>query len=184
MKILFITADRCDDSELFYPYYRLLEEDFEIDIASFQKTKISAKYHFEIAADLSVDDVNGNDYDALLLPGGMAPEKLRQNEKVLSIVNCCGEAVQKNRPVIVINNKQGLKFSGICTVIPLSSKVEKLEKTHCNVLIKKSTDFNTTAMLKKYGTGYGINNIYDELGCYGDCLCIGLFPSNRQKAYK
>lgn len=37
-----------------------------------------------------------------------------------------------------INNKQGLKFSGICTVIHLSSKVEKLEKTHCNVLIKSS----------------------------------------------
>ena len=47
--------------------------------------------------------------------------------------------------------------------------------------MKKSTDFNTTAMLKKYGMGYGINNIYDELGCYGDCVCIGLFPSNRQK---
>ena len=58
--------------------------------------------------------------------------------KDVSTVNCCGEAVQKNRPVIVINNKQGLKYSGICTVIPLSSKVEKLEKTHCNVLIKSS----------------------------------------------
>lgn len=58
--------------------------------------------------------------------------------KDVSTVNCCGEAVRKNRPVIVINNKQGLKHSGICTVIPLSSKVEKLEKTHCNVLIKSS----------------------------------------------
>ena len=56
--------------------------------------------------------------------------------KDVSTVNCCGEAVQKNRPVIVINNKQGLKYSGICTVIPLSTKVEKLEKTHCNVLVK------------------------------------------------
>lgn len=108
MKILFITADRCDDSELFYPYYRLLEEDFEIDIASFQKTKISAKYHFEIEADLSVDDVNGNDYDALLLPGGMAPEKLRQNEKVLSIVN---EFHNANKPIAAICHGQQILIS-------------------------------------------------------------------------
>lgn len=58
--------------------------------------------------------------------------------KDVSTVNCCGEAVQKNRPVIVINNEQGLRFSGICTVVPLSSKIEKLEKTHCNVFIKSS----------------------------------------------
>lgn len=108
MKILFITADRCDDSELFYPYYRLLEEDFEIDIASFQKTKISAKYHFEIEADLSVDDVNENDYDALLLPGGMAPEKLRQNEKVLSIVN---EFHNANKPIAAICHGQQILIS-------------------------------------------------------------------------
>lgn len=108
MKILFITADRCDDSELFYPYYRLLEEDFEIDIASFDKTKICAKYHFEIEADVSVRDVDSKQYDALLLPGGMAPEKLRQNEKVLSIVK---EFNNDNKPIAAICHGQQILIS-------------------------------------------------------------------------
>lgn len=108
MKILFITADKCDDSELFYPYYRLLEEDFEIDIASFEKTKVSAKYHFEIEANLSVNDVDSKNYDALLLPGGMAPEKLRQNEKVLSIVN---EFNNNNKPIAAICHGQQILIS-------------------------------------------------------------------------
>lgn len=108
MKILFITADRCDDSELFYPYYRLLEEDFEIDIASFEKTKVSAKYHFEIEADLSVNDVDSKNYDALILPGGMAPEKLRQNEKVLGIVN---EFNIANKPIAAICHGQQILIS-------------------------------------------------------------------------
>ena len=108
MKILFITADKCDDSELFYPYYRLLEEDFEIDIASFEKTKVSAKYHFEIEADFSVNDVESKVYDALLLPGGMAPEKLRQNEKVLSIVN---EFNIANKPIAAICHGQQILIS-------------------------------------------------------------------------
>lgn len=108
MKILFITADKCDDSELFYPYYRLLEEDFEINIASFEKTKVSAKYHFEIEADLSVNDVDSKNYDALLLPGGMAPEKLRQNEKVLSLVN---EFNKANKPIAAICHGQQILIS-------------------------------------------------------------------------
>ena len=59
--------------------------------------------------------------------------------KALPTVNCYGETVQKNRPVIVINNEEGLKFSGICTVIPLSTKTDKLDKTHCYILIKSSS---------------------------------------------
>lgn len=108
MKILFITADKCDDSELFYPYYRMLEENFEVTIASFRKTKISAKYHFEIEADISVDDVSAGDYDALLLPGGMAPEKLRQNEKVLSIVK---EFKNSEKPIAAICHGQQILIS-------------------------------------------------------------------------
>ena len=108
MKILFITADKCDDSELFYPYYRLLEEVFEIDIASFKIGKICAKYHFEIHANLSVEDVSCDNYDALLLPGGMAPEKLRQNEYVLNIVN---EFYLNSKPIAAICHGQQILIS-------------------------------------------------------------------------
>ena len=42
-KILIISGDMCDDSELQYPFYRLLEEDFIVDIASKDKKSIVAK---------------------------------------------------------------------------------------------------------------------------------------------
>lgn len=48
-------------------------------------------------------------------------------------------------------------------------------------LVKKSTDFNTTAMLMKYGNGYNLQNVYDELAGFGDDKCAGVFRSNRQK---
>ena len=108
MKILFITADRCDDSELFYPYYRLLEENYEIDVASFERGKVCAKYHFEIDANLSVKDVCDENYDALLLPGGMAPEKLRQNINVLRIVN---EFNSESKPIAAICHGQQILIS-------------------------------------------------------------------------
>lgn len=85
-KILIITADKCDDSEVLYPYYRVIEEGFEPTIASFEKTTVNAKYHFSIKADIAADEIDASMYDGLILPGGMAPEKLRQCNAVLDAV--------------------------------------------------------------------------------------------------
>ena len=57
-RILIITADLCDDEELLYPYYRVIEEGFIPTIASFERTVINAKYHFSIAPDITVDEIN------------------------------------------------------------------------------------------------------------------------------
>lgn len=108
MKILIITADKCDDIEFLYPYYRLLEENFEVDIASFSKDKISAKHYFEIKADISFDDLECDNYNALFLPGGLAPEKLRQNEKVLSAVKYFND---NNKPIAAICHGQQILIS-------------------------------------------------------------------------
>lgn len=106
--ILIITADMCDDSEILYPYYRMLEEGYRVDIASFEKTTVQAKYHFKIDADISVADVKSGDYDALILPGGMAPEKLRQNEDVLRIVR---EFSESDKPIAAICHGQQILIS-------------------------------------------------------------------------
>jgi len=43
MKALIISADNFEDSELLYPYYRLKEENIEVDIASLTREKIRGK---------------------------------------------------------------------------------------------------------------------------------------------
>lgn len=48
-------------------------------------------------------------------------------------------------------------------------------------LVSKSTDFNNTAMIKKYGNNYNIDNIYIELDTCKNCKCNHLFTSNRQE---
>lgn len=85
-RILIITADMCDDSEILYPYYRVIEEGFVPTIASFERTVVNAKYHFSINADIAVDEIDASAYDGLILPGGLAPEKLRQNQAVIDAV--------------------------------------------------------------------------------------------------
>ena len=85
-KILIITGDRVDDSEVLYPYYRMQEEGYQVDVASFAAGDIEAKHGYKIHAAYGAEDIQVSDYSGLILPGGLAPEKLRQSKEVLAIV--------------------------------------------------------------------------------------------------
>jgi len=84
-KALIISADNFEDTELLVPYYRLLEEGIEVDVASLKKGTITGKHGYKVQATLSVEEINPDDYDILILPGGKAPQKLRDNPKVQEI---------------------------------------------------------------------------------------------------
>jgi protease I len=86
MKGLIITADLAEDRELFYPYYRLQEEGYTVDVASFVPGTVTGKRNIEMEANLALEDVNVDDYAVLVLPGGKAPAKLRKNDEVMRIV--------------------------------------------------------------------------------------------------
>lgn len=51
IKALILTADKFEDMELFFPYFRLLEEGLEVDIAAPRKGHIEGEhgYGFEVA---------------------------------------------------------------------------------------------------------------------------------------
>lgn len=85
MKVLIITADNFEDSEFFAPYYRFIEEGFQVDIASIRKGKIKGKHGYEIEAGKTLREVNPADYDMLLLPGGKAPEAIRKEQAAIDI---------------------------------------------------------------------------------------------------
>ncbi len=86
MKALIISADQFEDSELLYPYWRLREEGFGVEVASFQKGKIRGKRGYEVPVNLTLEEIQPEEYVALILPGGKAPAKLRTEERVLGIV--------------------------------------------------------------------------------------------------
>ena len=106
--VLIITSDMCDDSELLYPYYRVLEEGFEADVASFTEKTVKCKYHFECDANKAVADIDSADYDGLILPGGSAPEKLRQNVDVIRLVR---EMFEQKKPIASICHGQQILIS-------------------------------------------------------------------------
>lgn len=99
MKALIISADNFEDSELLVPYYRLKEEGVQVDIASMKKEKIKGKHGYEVEINKTLKEVNPDDYDILILPGGKAPEAIRKEKNAIEIA---GHFFKKNKPVSAI----------------------------------------------------------------------------------
>lgn len=89
-KSLILTWEGYQDQEVIYPYYRLLEENFSVDIAAENKGWFYGILGTKMEATIKVESINDetiNQYDFLCLPGGVkALEKLRQQKNVLSFI--------------------------------------------------------------------------------------------------
>ena len=99
MKALIISADNFEDTELLVPYYRLKEEGVDVHIASINKGTIKGKHGYEVKVDKTLKEVNPDDYDILILPGGKAPETIRKEKEAIEIAK---HFFQKNKPVSAI----------------------------------------------------------------------------------
>lgn len=107
-KILFIVGDFVEDYEIMVPYQMLLMIGHQCDVVCPDKkagdyvtTAIhdfdgyqtySEKPGHRFVLNQDFDSVKEADYDALVVPGGRAPEYLRLNERVLQIVRHFAEA--------------------------------------------------------------------------------------------
>lgn len=85
-KVLSFIHHDFEDLELLYPYYRLIEEGATVTMAG-EKAKETyiGKYGVPHPSDISFAQVKPEEFDALLVPGGWAPDKLRRFPEVLSI---------------------------------------------------------------------------------------------------
>lgn len=86
-KAVIITAQGFQDEEFVYPYYRLLEAGFEVDVATKDKAQVFGKFGVPARPNIGTDDLNADNYDLVLLPGGFeAPDRVRILPEVLEFV--------------------------------------------------------------------------------------------------
>jgi len=92
-KVLVLAADLFEDMELLYPLYRLAEEGVTVTTAGTDRQPVNGKKgHGPLQVDTTVDQVSADAYDALVIPGGFAPDLLRRSADVLALVNAFHDA--------------------------------------------------------------------------------------------
>jgi len=103
-KILIMATDGFEESELFGPRDILLEEGAEVKLASPASNPIQATVHDDpgkaIRPDLTIAEADADDFDALILPGGVRnPDALRTEEKAIALIQDFAKA---GKPVAAI----------------------------------------------------------------------------------
>lgn len=99
MKALILLADGFEDSEFYYPYYRLLEEGFGVDVAGPANGTVTGKHGYTYDIHMKFRDIDPGRYELLVLPGGKSPETVRLNaDAVRAVQTFCNEG----KPVAAI----------------------------------------------------------------------------------
>jgi deglycase len=124
-KVLMLTGDAGESLEVLYPYQRLREEGYDVDIAAPTKKRLQFVVHdfvddFETytekpgytwPADLAFSEVDPSDYVALVVPGGRAPEYIRNDPDFARIVR---HFFDEERPVAQLcHASQALGAAGV-----------------------------------------------------------------------
>ncbi len=80
-----------DDREFWYPYLRMKEAGAEVTIVGSGKGPYAGKAGIEATEDVSADQVNGADFDAVIIPGGYSPDHMRRTPAMVEFVRQAGQ---------------------------------------------------------------------------------------------
>ncbi|HVM21733.1 MAG TPA: type 1 glutamine amidotransferase domain-containing protein [Sphingomicrobium sp.] len=100
-RILVVATDGFEEWELFGPRQMLQESGAEVVLASLDRNPIQATVHDDpgktIRPDMTVDEASAEDFDALILPGGLRnPDQLRTQANVIELIR---SFARSNKPI-------------------------------------------------------------------------------------
>ena len=103
-KVLIVASDGFEESELFGPREILIGKGAEVILAAPDLKPIQATVHDDpgrtIRPDLTIDQASADDFDALILPGGVRnPDHLRTNKRAIELIRAFASA---EKPVAAI----------------------------------------------------------------------------------
>ena len=100
-KVAFVLGDDFEDSEFKVPYDRIREAGHKVTVVGTEANKeVKGKKGKEkFTPEAGPRDVNADQFDALVIPGGNSPDKLRTNDGIVSLVQKISGA---DKPVAAI----------------------------------------------------------------------------------
>ena len=86
-KAIVLVENLFEDYELIYPYYRLMEAGAETRLVGPEAGKTyQGKSGTKATSGLAAGDIDPKDWDALVIPGGYAPDHMRRHRSMIDLV--------------------------------------------------------------------------------------------------
>ena len=123
-KVLILVEQEFQDMEALYPFYRFKEAGFDVKVAGSDAKVYKGKYGYPLETDGKIDDFNADDFDAVIIPGGWAPDYMRRNKVMVDFVKQM--------------NKKGKIVAAICHAASMlvSADILKDRKMTCFMAVK------------------------------------------------
>lgn len=90
-KIAILIAEFFEEIEFWYPYYRFKETNAEVSVLGAVKGVFIGKNGMKAQSDFSIDSVKADNFDAVVVPGGFAPDYLRREPKIIDFIRRISE---------------------------------------------------------------------------------------------
>lgn len=92
-RIAALVEELYEDLELWYPVLRLREAGAEVTVVGPKAGEVyKSKHGYPAKADLGMDEARAANFDALVIPGGYAPDRMRRHQPMLQLVRTMHEA--------------------------------------------------------------------------------------------
>jgi protease I len=99
-RIAILAENMYQEMELWVPYYRLKEEGAEVKVVGAGGAKsYTSKHGYPVMVDVQADQVKAVEFDAVVVPGGYAPDMMRRHPAMVGLVR---EAAQQGKVVAAI----------------------------------------------------------------------------------
>ena len=98
--VAFILADMYEDSEFTEPWQRLRDAGHQTAVVGLRRgVEVTGKKGHGTVTDLAIAEARADEFDALVIPGGYSPDKLRVDEDMVAFTR---ELVRSGKPVAAI----------------------------------------------------------------------------------
>ena len=99
-RIAMLAENMYQEMELWVPYYRLKEEGAEVKVIGAGGARsYTSKHGYPVTVDAQAESVRAVEFDAVVVPGGYAPDLMRRHEAMVQLVR---EAAQQGKVVAAI----------------------------------------------------------------------------------
>jgi protease I len=99
-RIAILAENMYQEMELWVPYYRLREEGAEVKVVGAAGAKsYTSKHGYPVTVDVQADQVKAVEFDAVIVPGGYAPDMMRRHPAMVALVR---DATQQGKVVAAI----------------------------------------------------------------------------------